>query len=134
MRCLLHDEPCSLQLCHETGECAFPTVCYPSASQPNPTPQELTAPTLEQFPMQPLVMAGNVLRFKENRIVSALLDVAGEHGLDLNAIACMDFEPWERQQLSQLIGYSVSGYGELSYVDDEALAKADKAAEKFIHE
>lgn len=49
MRCLLHDEPCSLQLCHETGECAFPTVCYPSASQPNPTPQEPTAPTLEQL-------------------------------------------------------------------------------------
>jgi len=49
MRCLLHDEPCSLQLCHETGECAFPTVCYLSASQPNPTPQELTAPTLEQL-------------------------------------------------------------------------------------
>lgn len=49
MRCLLHDEPCNLQLCHETGECSFPTVCYPSASQPDPTPQDVAAPTLEQL-------------------------------------------------------------------------------------
>lgn len=65
MRCLLHDEPCSLQLCHETGECSFPTVCYPSASQPDPTPQDVAAPTLEQLAKDAESLAWHMREFYE---------------------------------------------------------------------
>jgi len=65
------------------------------------------------------------VRFKENRIVSDLLDVASKHGLSLNDIAVRDYPKEDQQQLAQLIGYSLSGYSELrSYVDDAACAAA----------
>lgn len=78
------------------------------------------------FPIQPLVFVGSddnrVLRFRENKIVRTLLDhcreLPEEYRMDLNDIACKDFEDWERCQFAQLIGYSVSGYSELSYVSD----------------
>ena len=34
----------------------------------------------------------------------------------------------DRAQFAQLIGYSVSGWGDLSYVADEAIVAADTAA------
>jgi len=46
--------------------------------------------------------------------------------IDLNQIACMNWSNEERQQLAQLLGYSLSGYGELSYVDDIAYEMAEK--------
>jgi len=36
----------------------------------------------------------------------------------------MDFPKEDRQQLAQLIGYSLSGYSELGYVDDDAFGAA----------
>lgn len=72
-------------------------------------------------PIQPLVIdeAGNP-RFLQNRIVRDLLDFATEHGFGLNETARGDYTREEHQQLAQLIGYSFRGYGELSYVDDDA--------------
>lgn len=77
-------------------------------------------------PIQPLARDANgVLCFKENKIVSDLLDVASKHGLSLNGIADRNYSNEDRQQLAQLIGYSLSGYSELrSYVDDAAYAAA----------
>lgn len=77
-------------------------------------------------PLQPLAKdADGTLRFKKNKIVSDLLDVASKHGLSLNDIAVRDYSNEDRQQLAQLIGYSLSGYSELrSYVDDAAYAAA----------
>ena len=64
-------------------------------------------------PMQPIVHDDDgERRFRENAIVRFLLD-AGP--FDLNQIALMPFSPEDRRQLAQLIGYSVSGYEELSY-------------------
>lgn len=63
-----------------------------------------------------------VVRFVENKIVSFLLD---KGGYDLNALACMEFDQADREQFAQLIGYSVSGFGSLSYASDEAVAEAD---------
>ena len=91
------------------------------------------------FPMQSIVWDGHgVIRFKKNRIIDDLLDVAGKHGLDLNQIAiraCNDkYTDAEQIQLAQLIGYSVSGYGDLSYVqrnEKKALRPADKKADKM---
>jgi hypothetical protein len=37
-------------------------------------------------------------------------------------------------QLAQLIGYSVSGYGDLSYASDESVARADTIARKLLKE
>jgi len=80
-------------------------------------------------PIQPLTPdAEGVMRFKANRIVQHLLDTHPTCGL--NQIACMDFSDDDRQQFAQLIGYSLSGYGDLSgYVDDEAYSTAANMAD-----
>ena len=80
-------------------------------------------------PIQPLAKDDHgVLRFKANAIVEHLLDT--HPSCDLNRLAYMDFTDDDRQQFAQLIGYSLSGYGELqSYVDDHAYATAAEMAE-----
>lgn len=67
------------------------------------------------------------IRFHPNAIVRHLLD---HGGIDLNQIACMEFSDEDRQQFAQLIGYSLSGYSELSYVTDDAYEAAERMAEK----
>jgi len=67
-------------------------------------------------PIQPLCLdAMGTLRFKANAIVRHLLD---NGGISLNDIACMDFTREDREQFAQLIGYSHSGSGDLSYMSD----------------
>jgi len=81
---------------------------------------------------QPLVLDDDgVIRFRENRLIRLLLE-AGP--FDLNQIALMAFSDQERQQLAQLIGYSVSGYGDLSYAEGDPTARADRAVDIFIAE
>ncbi|RWS52723.1 hypothetical protein DN586_22335 [Enterobacter cloacae] len=81
------------------------------------------------LPMQPLVIDSHgTLRFKENPIVRKLLDYATEHGYGLNEIAREEFDAEDHMQLAQLIGYSLSGYGTLSYVTDESYEHAAAAA------
>ena len=77
---------------------------------------------MAKHPIQPLAFDEHgVLRFKENKIVSHLID----HGsIDLNQIAVMDFDKEDREQLAQLIGYSLSGFGDLGYVSDETFNAA----------
>ncbi len=68
-------------------------------------------------PVQPLLKdSQGTVRFKVNRIVRYLLDT--HPTCNLNMLACMDFSDDDRQQFAQLIGYSLSGYGSLSYVSD----------------
>lgn len=80
-------------------------------------------------PIQPLETKDGILQFKENAIVRHLMEFAAEHGCDLNRIACMDFSNDDRRQFAQLIGYSLSGYGSLSYVDDDSFQTASLMAE-----
>lgn len=81
---------------------------------------------------QPLVLDDNgVIRFRENRIINLLLEGGP---FDLNQIALMAFTDQERQQLAQLIGYSVSGYGDLSYASGEPTERADRAVDIFVAE
>ena len=95
---------------------------------------ELKASTEVANPLEPFVMPiqpirtdeRGVQRFVPNRIVEKLLETST---LDLNSIACMDFTQTEHEQLAQLIGYSVSGFGSLSYVSDETYATAEKMTE-----
>lgn len=88
-----------------------------------------TAPPAPVVPMQPLVIdAKGTLRFKENPIVRKLLDYSAAHGYGLNEMALEKFDAEDRMQLAQLIGYSLSGYGSLSYVSDESYARAASMA------
>ena len=83
-------------------------------------------------PMQPVCLDRHgVVRFKPNAIVKYLLD----HGsLDLNDIgrACAEngISQSDQEQFAQLIGYSVSGFGELSYVSKKTWRKAEQRAKK----
>lgn len=85
--------------------------------------------------MQPIVLVDKVVRFKENRIVSWMLDQLRRANVNLNTIASTfdrtGKDKDDYQQLMQLIGYSVSGYGDLSCSDRNVLAAADAEAEKL---
>jgi hypothetical protein len=77
-------------------------------------------------PTQPLAKDEHgTLRFQQNAIVRYLLDVGP---FDMNHLARGDFSDADRVQFAQLIGYSLSGFGELSYVDDAAYQRASMAA------
>lgn len=62
-----------------------------------------------------------VIRFKENKIVTYLLE---RGSIDMNELARLNFSDEDRMQFAQLIGYSVGGYCELSYVSDESCDEA----------
>lgn len=76
-----------------------------------------------KHPIQPLAPDHlGVIRFKPNKIVQHLL----EHGtIDLNDIAMLEFSAEDQEQFAQLIGYSLSGYGDLSYVTDATWEAAE---------
>jgi hypothetical protein len=78
-----------------------------------------------EYPMQPLLLDqhGRV-RFRENTLVRHLLD---KGGLTMNDLAVVECPVEEREQFAQLIGYSLDGFGELSYVTDETYARAEGA-------
>lgn len=106
---------------------------------------------LPPHPMQPVVNDEHgVLRFRENAIVRYIVDHAadvvhpGAHAidpdtgrpyhqgkLDLNKIAMRDFSQEDREQFAQLMGYSVAGYHELSYVSDESATRASALAREI---
>lgn len=86
--------------------------------------------TPNDLPMQPVHRADDgMIRFKKNRIVRDLLDFASTRGMDMNELACGDYTDQEREQFAQLIGYSISGYSELSYVSDASYQAASAAAD-----
>ena len=80
------------------------------------------------FPMQRIYLDKHgVARFVANGIVRFLLDSGP---FDMNQLALMPFTDAEREQFAQLIGYSVGGFSELSYVSDDAANEAWEQAEK----
>lgn len=83
-----------------------------------------------KHPMQKVKLDDDgVVRFVPNQIVRFLLD-AGP--FDMNQLAMMPFSKRDREQFAQLIGYSVSGFGELSYVSSEAWQKADHKSRRVL--
>ena len=78
------------------------------------------AQVVPEYPMQPMQNK----RFEANPIIEHFIE-------DLNAVAiwCQlnDIDGKYQEQLAQLIGYSLSGYGELSYVSDESYDRAVKS-------
>ena len=87
---------------------------------------------MSKHPMQPVeIPEDGTIRFKDNKIVRFLLD-AGD--IDMNKLATIPFSDEDRMQFAQLIGYSVSGYGELSYASEESIEGADKIARSMSDE
>ncbi len=89
-----------------------------------------------KHPDQPVELdPEGVARFKENKLVRMLLNHGRATGLGLNELAMQTYHKEEYRddwnQLAQLIGYSVSGYGDLSYADEERVARADQLAEEL---
>ena len=88
--------------------------------------EQFRAALSRRYPMQPIVTDQHwVHRFEENPIIGHL----ARNVIDLNRIAIWcnnnDIEPKYQEQLAQLIGYSVDGYGTLSFVSDESYERAD---------
>jgi len=82
---------------------------------------------MSKQPMQPVEFVGKVLRFRKNALVTHLLD---HGGLTMNDLAVLpNISRADREQFAQLIGYSVSGFGDLPYVRKKTLRKADRRAE-----
>lgn len=73
-----------------------------------------------KHPIQPIIKIDDILYFKKNSIVEFLA-----HGR-LNELAAMNFPKEDWEQLAQLIGYSLSGFSDLSYVSDETYNNALK--------
>lgn len=82
-----------------------------------------------KIPCQPVETDANgVLRFRSNKIVEHLLDFSTPKGCGMNELSMHDFSNEDRMQFAQLIGYSLSGYGDLSYVSDESYELAHRNA------
>jgi hypothetical protein len=108
-----------------------------------PDPVTLEKKGYDPQPMQPVYRDEHgTIRFRENDVVRALLDRDTERGRvypdfparsdgGLNWIAMQDFSRADQEQFAQLIGYSISGYHELSYVSDESAARASELAKQI---
>jgi len=86
-----------------------------------------------KHPQQPIGIAEDgVVRFKGNSIIE---DLFQSRALDLNEIKRRvqtgDFPKEDYVQLTQLLGYSVSGWGDLSTSPPEMVTAADKEAERI---
>lgn len=80
-----------------------------------------------KHPIQPLAPdESGTVRFKPNAIVRWLLD---DGPFDMNEIAMKRFSVEDQEQFAQLIGYSLSGFSELSYVRDETYNTAERMSE-----
>lgn len=84
---------------------------------------------MTKHPMQPVELIKGVVRFKENAIISHLID---KGSISLNDLCFLDFSDSDWMQLHQLIGYSVSGYGGLNQTSKKSTRKADKRVSKLI--
>ena len=86
---------------------------------------------MDTLPMQPIHRdSDGMARFQENLIVRYLLDNNGR--LTLNDLAVCGFPQRDWEQFYQLIGYSLSGYHELSNVSDVSALEATEKAQEAI--
>lgn len=106
---------------HEVAEADFPEGWEPGGEL------DYHPPAYEEpWPVLPLIIdGGGRVRFRTNAIVRFLLD-NGPH--DMNSLAMGDFSPEDREHFAQLIGYSLDGFGELSYVSEATYEAAHAAS------
>jgi hypothetical protein len=91
---------------------------------------------MTKHPQQPIELDEHgTARFKRNNIIDRLFD---EGMIDLCTIAIWaqqrgsSITQEDQMQLAQLLGYSVSGFGGLSYADPDVVEEADKQAEALV--
>lgn len=82
-----------------------------------------------KHPIQPVEFVGPNIRFRENKIVSFLLDQYRPGLNDLRVRFNDNLEDYE--QLMMLIGYSVSGFGDLE-INRRTIATADLMAARLL--
>ena len=83
-----------------------------------------------KHPMQKIYLDDHgTARFCRNEIIRHLCDSGA---LDLNRIATMGFSDEDHMQLAQLLGYSVSGFSDLSYADEKTVRLADLAVARLM--
>jgi len=100
-----------------------PLIVFPGNPFDQAPDQPPTNPLPLKHPVQPTVTDEHgVLRFKANAIIRHLIDYGS---ISLNDIAVMNFDNDDRQQLAQLIGYSVDGYADLSFHDPSIVTEID---------
>lgn len=83
-------------------------------------------------PMQPIAIdEEGVARFRKNDVVDWL---ATKIDLDCVATAAhrFGFDPYDVAQFWQMLGYSISGYGELSFIPKSVVRKADEKETKLL--
>lgn len=74
-------------------------------------------------------------RFRENRIVKYLLTYGPFDMNDFGEMFGGDEEYREdEEQFAQLIGYSVSGFGDLPYASEDIVNEADALAEELLND
>lgn len=79
--------------------------------------------------MQPTyVDSHGVLRFRQNDLVKYLVEWARTRGCTLNDLGRIAARPEDRDQFTQLIGYSVSG---APFISKRAMRKRDKIQARF---
>ncbi len=87
-------------------------------------------------PMQEVTLDEHgTARFRENRIVKFLLDWGP---FDMNELGNLfgnreEFRE-DEEQLAQLIGYSVSGFGDLPYASEDVINEADAQVEEMLND
>jgi hypothetical protein len=80
----------------------------------------------KENPIQPQIIDGKVIRFKENKIVSYLYNLCESKGIcGLNNLCIMNFDKDDMEQFYQLLGYSVCGFWDLSNVRKKIKDKSE---------
>lgn len=80
-------------------------------------------------PIQAIFNDAGVIRFRRNAIVRYLLDFGP---FDMNHLMDLPFDQYDREQFAQLLGYSVSGFGDLPYASSDVVAKANGIAAGLV--
>ena len=93
---------------------------------------------MKNHPMQPIERDDQgIVRFKMNRIVRRLLDCARIQGYSINEIVADledgDFTEDDHDQFMQLIGYSVSGFGDVAF-NRRLVNRADAKVKRLLDE
>jgi hypothetical protein len=76
--------------------------------------------------------SAGVARFKANAIVDWLFET-GRINLNDIAIQRDKFPVEDVEEFWQMLGYSVSGYGDLSFAQPETVEQADEAVYRLLH-
>jgi hypothetical protein len=83
-------------------------------------------------PLQPLIRVGDGVHFQANAIVTHLLALCKQHRLcSLNSLQDLTFSAEDWEQFCQLIGYSVDGYDELSFISARSKARVKRKASQM---